>query len=157
MAFKTKAYIYSLNQGKMQSDTMDDITVLGKTQITPEQEGYIVDYKGVTTGISFIDKNDLVFSNNEGKLRTYSGIRVMFDRLMKQNGLENYHFHFHTLRHTYSSMLFESRENPKVIQMLLGHKDVTTTIRTYNSVDRSYFKQATAKLEEKFKSDIPED
>ena len=45
MAFKTKAYIYSLNQGKMQSDTMDDITVLEEAQISPEQKGYIVDYK----------------------------------------------------------------------------------------------------------------
>ena len=50
-------------------------------------------------------------------------------------------------------MLFESRENPKVIQMLLGHKDVTTTIRTYNSVDRSYFKQAVDKLDSKFHFD----
>ena len=48
-------------------------------------------------------------------------------------------------------MLFEAQENPKVIQQLLGHKDVTTTIKTYNSVDRSYFKQATDKLEDKFK------
>ena len=55
------------------------------------------------------------------------------------------------LRHTYSTMLWESSENPKVIQMLLGHKDVTTTIKTYNSVDRSYFKQATDKLEAKFR------
>ena len=71
----------------------------------------------------------------------------------RQNGLAPYKLHFHSLRHTYSSMLFESRENPKVIQMLLGHKDVTTTIRTYNSVDRSYFKQAVDKLDSKFHFD----
>jgi|GEM_PF-5567499 len=39
------------------------------------------------------------------------------------------------------------QENPKVIQQLLGHKDVTTTIRTYNSVDKSYSKQATKKID----------
>lgn len=41
--FKTRGYIQSLNNGKMQSDTTDEITVL-------EQVGrndYIVDYKGV--------------------------------------------------------------------------------------------------------------
>jgi hypothetical protein len=43
-------------------------------------------------------------------------------------------------------MLFEMGENPKVIQMLLGHKDVKTTITTYNSVDKSYYRQATDKL-----------
>ena len=80
----------------------------------------------------------------------YSGVSKMFDRLMKKRGLDKYHIHFHSLRHTYSSMLFEAKENPKVIQMLLGHKDVTTTIRTYNSVDRSYFRQATDKLDAKF-------
>lgn len=36
-------------------------------------------------------------------------------------------------------MLFEKSVNPKVIQGLLGHKDVKTTIMNYNSVDKSYF------------------
>lgn len=102
------------------------------------------------TGISFIAPTDLVFSSNDGTLRTYSGTRKMFDKLMEKYGMSEYKLHFHSLRHTYSSMLFEAGENPKVIQMLLGHKDVTTTIKTYNSVDRSYFKQATDKLDEKF-------
>ena len=106
-----------------------------------------------TTNKSFIGPNDLVFANNEGELRTYTGTKTIFQRLMSQNGLAPYKLHFHSLRHTYSSMLFESRENPKIIQMLLGHKDVTTTIRTYNSVDRSYFKQAVDKLDSKFHFD----
>ncbi|MBP5404438.1 MAG: tyrosine-type recombinase/integrase [Clostridia bacterium] len=75
----------------------------------------------------------------------------MFIRLMKENGLEKYNFHFHTLRHTYGTMLFEMQENPKIIQMLMGHRNVTTTIQTYNSVDRSFFKRATDKLEQQFK------
>mgnify|MGYP003786135433 FL=1 len=41
-------------------------------------------------------------------------------------------------------MLFESGENPKIIQALLGHKEVSTTLTVYNSVDKTYFKQATA-------------
>lgn len=99
------------------------------------------------TEISFLKPTDLVFSNNSGKLRSYQGLRPMFNRLMKKHGLENYNLHFHTLRHTFSTMLFEAGENPKVVQMLLGHKDVTTTLKIYNSIDRSYFKQAVAKLD----------
>ena len=96
-----------------------------------------------------------MFSTNEGKLRTYWGTRTMFDRLMRGNGFGQYGLHFHSLRHTYSSMLFEAGENPKIIQMLMGHKDVTTTMRVYNSVDRGYFKQAADKLDSKFaKPDI---
>lgn len=105
------------------------------------------------TGYLLIGPNELVFGNNDGSLRTYTGTKAIFERLMRQSGLAPYGIHFHALRHTYSSMLFESRENPKVIQMLLGHKDVTTTIRTYNSVDRSYFKQAVDKLDSKFNYD----
>ena len=48
-------------------------------------------------------------------------------------------------------MLFEMNENPKVIQNLLGHKDVKTTISTYNSVDKSYFEKATNVPNEQFK------
>ena len=44
-------------------------------------------------------------------------------------------------------MLFESRENPQVIKMLMGHKDVDTTLRTYNSIDDWYYMQAAEKLE----------
>ena len=104
-----------------------------------------------TTKISMTKPEDIVFSTDEGKLRTYYGTKSIFNRLMKQYGLDRYHFHFHTLRHTYATMLFEMEENPKIIQHLMGHSNVTTTIQTYNSVDKSYFKQATDKLTEQFK------
>ncbi len=104
----------------------------------------------IDSGFSLTAPDDLVFGTNQGRLRTYYGTKTMFERLMRRAGLAEYKIHFHSLRHTYSSMLFEEKENPKVIQMLLGHKDVTTTIKTYNSVDRSYFKQATDKLDGKF-------
>ncbi len=42
-AFKTQAYINSLNVGKMKPEVMDEITVLEKVG----DNDYIVDYKGV--------------------------------------------------------------------------------------------------------------
>ena len=48
---------------------------------------------------------------------------------------------------------FEGSENAKVIQALLGHKSVKTTLTVYNSVDKSYYKQATDKLNDLFNSD----
>ena len=44
-------------------------------------------------------------------------------------------------------------ENPKVIQQLLGHRDVKTTITVYNSVDSQYVRQTTEKFNEKLKED----
>lgn len=60
--------------------------------------------------------------------------------------------HFHILRHTYSNMLFEADQNPKVIQASLGHKSVKTTITTCNSADKSYFQKATDVLNNNFKT-----
>ena len=44
-------------------------------------------------------------------------------------------------------------ENPKVIQQLLGHRDVKTTITVYNSVDSEYVRNTTEKFNEKLKQD----
>ena len=78
---------------------------------------------------------------------------MIFDRFIKRHNLGKYNIHFHGLRHTFSNMLFEMNENPKVIQQLLGHRDVKTTLTVYNSVDKSYYRQATDKLNNLFNSD----
>lgn len=103
-------------------------------------------------GIDLLAPNAVVFANSDGSVRTYSGTRRIFDRFAKKNGFFG-KIHFHTLRHTYSTMLFEANENPKVIQALLGHKSVKTTLTVYNSVDKSYYKQATDKLNDLFNSE----
>ena len=87
-----------------------------------------------------------VFANDDGSYRTYSGCRKIFDRFKKRNGLNKFNIHFHGLRHTFSNMLFEMNENPKVIQQLLGHRDVKTTIIVYNSVNSDYVREATDRL-----------
>lgn len=92
-----------------------------------------------------------VFANDNGSYRTYYGTRVIFDRFKRRNGLNKYHIHFQGLRHTFSNMLFEMNENPKVIQQLLGHRDVKTTITVYNSVDSEYIRQTTDKFNERVK------
>ena len=108
-------------------------------------------------GISFTDNDSFVFCNDEGNLRTYSGTKKIFYTFLKSHNLQKYHIHFHTLRHTFSNTLFEADQNPKVIQSLLGHKDVKTTITTYNSVDKSYFDKATKVFNEQYKTDEKED
>ena len=93
--------------------------------------------------VDLLDKHCFVFANDDGTVRTYSGTQKILNRFLKKYKLTEYNIHFHGLRHTYSNMLFEADQNPKVIQALLGHKSVKTTITIYNSVDKSYFQKAT--------------
>ena len=77
----------------------------------------------------------------------------IFDRFKRKNGLNKFNIHFHGLRHTFSNIVFEMNENPKVIQQLLGYRDVKTTITVYNSVDSEYVRQTTEKFNEKVKEE----
>lgn len=107
--------------------------------------------KNVTAELTAL--TSYAFANDDGSVRTYSGCKRVFDRFKRRYDLDKYNIHFHGLRHTYSIMLFEANENPKVIQALLGHKSVKTTLTVYNSVDKSYYRQATDKLNNLFNSD----
>ena len=107
--------------------------------------------KGVTAELTA--PTSFIFANDDGSVRTYSGCRMIFDRFKRRNDLDKYNIHFHGLRHTFSNMLFEMNENPKVTQQLLGHRDVKTTNTVYNSVDNEYIRQTTDKFNEKLKQE----
>lgn len=104
--------------------------------------------KSIEINFDLIKSDRYIFCNDDGSVRTYSGTRKIFDRFKKRNNLNDYQIHFHTLRHTFSNMLFELNENPKAIQQLLGHRDVKTTISVYNSVNNEYVRATTDRLNE---------
>ncbi len=58
-------------------------------------------------------------------------------------GFEN--FHFHVLRHTYTTNLLANGAKPKDVQELLGHSAVSTTMDIYAHATRSS-KRSTAQL-----------
>lgn len=64
----------------------------------------------------------------------------------KLPGFEN--FHFHALRHTYTTNLLSNGAQPKYVQELLGHSDVRTTMNVYAHATREA-KRASAKLLDK--------
>jgi integrase len=55
-----------------------------------------------------------------------------YKALLKQAGLAEQGFTFHSLRHTFGTVLFKSGEHPKIVQSLLGHASIVQTIDTYS-------------------------
>lgn len=94
---------------------------------------------GKKSGCNLLELDSLVFGTDAGDVRTERGTQTIFSRFMKAQGLAEYHLHAHSMPQTLSNILFENGVNLKVIQTLLGHKDVKTTIINYNSVDKTYF------------------
>ena len=64
----------------------------------------------------------------------------------KLDGFEG--FHFHQLRHTYTSNLLANGAEPKDVQELLGHSDVSTTMNVYAHSTRKA-KRESARLLDK--------
>lgn len=94
--------------------------------------------------------DDFIFANNNGEMRSYHGTRTMFMRLLKKHGLEDAGIHFYKLRHTFSNTLFEAQENPKVIQTLMGHKKVETTMIYNTATTNKYLQKAVDVFDERY-------
>jgi len=74
-------------------------------------------------------KKDYVFLNERGQ--PYRKIRI--DKTLKQIGIKD--ANLHTLRHTAATNLIKANINLKVIQSLLGHADIATTMRYAHLVE----------------------
>jgi len=71
-----------------------------------------------------------VFPNLRGGYLHPNHLGEKFRRLLKEAGLP--HLHFHDLRHSAASILLCMGVSVKVIQELLGHTDISITLRTYS-------------------------
>ncbi len=76
----------------------------------------------------------LLFTNNKGKIYTPDKLYNKYCRFLKRHNIP--HRKFHTLRHTYCSILMKNNVPAKLTAELLGH-DVEMTLRIYShlSVD----------------------
>lgn len=77
-----------------------------------------------------INELDLVFTNEQGKPMDQSNLRNReFYQTLEFAGIRR--VPFHSLRHSYASLLIAQGENPKFIQSQLGHYSITMTMDTY--------------------------
>jgi len=61
------------------------------------------------------------------------------------------HFSVHVLRHTFCTRFCENETNIKIIQEIMGHADITTTMDIYNEATKEKKKESFAGLEGKIK------
>lgn len=95
------------------------------------------------------DYNEISFVclRPDGCLETPSTLSIVCRTLARKlDGFEG--FHFHQLRHTYTSNLLSNGAAPKDVQELLGHSDVSTTMNVYAHATREA-KRTSARLLDK--------
>jgi len=92
--------------------------------------------------------DDIVFCSNVGTYIEPRRINTTLDKITKSAGLE--HLTFHALRHTFATRMLEANVPAKVVQEVLGHKDVTLTLNTYSHVIGSTAHDQMSKLDELF-------
>ena len=61
------------------------------------------------------------------------------------------HFSCHHLRHTFCTRFCENKTNLKIIQKIMGHADITTTMDIYNEATKDKKMESFAGLEDKIK------
>ena len=95
---------------------------------------------------------DFVFvSHVTGKCMNHNNVRRMLRSIVSMNEdreIQLPNISPHILRHTAATRLAESGCDIKVMQYLLGHTDIRTTMRVYNHVDTERVKREMDKLEE---------
>jgi integrase len=90
-------------------------------------------------------KDDLVFPTGKGTPENATNMRNrQFFPALRRAGLPQ--IGFHTLRHTYASLLIDQGENIKYIQTQLGHSSINLTVDTYGHLLKDVNREAASRL-----------
>lgn len=106
-----------------------------------------------------------IFSNRYGDALTPHCINRAIERISRDYNKEEAeaakeerrqpellpHFTVHNLRHTFCTRFCENETNLKVIQEIMGHADISTTMNIYNEATKEKKKESFANLEGKVK------
>jgi integrase len=94
------------------------------------------------------ENGDLVFPDLTGGYLNPIHVLRMFKKILEQAGLP--HMHFHDLRHSAATILISMGINPKVIQELLGHSDISITLGIYGHLFPSMQQDVVEKWQDVF-------
>lgn len=94
------------------------------------------------------EENGLVFPNGRGRFLESSHLYALFSHLLERAGLPQ--IRFHDLRHSAATLLFSMGVHPKVVQELLGHSSIKTTMDIYSHMLPSIQREAMDKMDNMF-------
>ena len=118
-----------------------------KTQKLSKELEQVLTFTDRKTGqTSSLVMSDLVFINfRTGMPAKNSSYDTHLYKLCETAGIPP--FSMHTLRHTYATRAIESGMQPKILQKLLGHASITTTMDTYVHVTDDSMTKAIQQFE----------
>jgi integrase len=80
------------------------------------------------------DDHELVFCQADGQPMDPRNFTRYFERLLKQ--VSGPRIRFHDARHTFATLMLKLRESPKVVQTMLGHTKIATTLDSALAIRR---------------------
>jgi integrase len=91
----------------------------------------------------------LVFPNRDGGYFRRPRLYAIFKKLLQEANLPD--MHFHDLRHSAATILLSMGVPAKVVQEILGHGNISTTMNIYGHVFPSMHRDAMDEMDDFFR------
>lgn len=105
--------------------------------------------------VTISDFTDFIFLTRSGKLYQKTTLNEAISRIVRDMNAAGGsevdpmpRFSCHTLRHTFTTRLIESGANPKIVQDVLGHSDIQTTLNIYADVTEEFKQEAFIRIDD---------
>ena len=134
-------YVKSTKTGVVRTINMypETISILQEWK-KRQQEDYLI------LGFNTLQPKQLVFSNERNEFLQLTKPRKWLEYVLNKYNLPK--ITTHGFRHTHASLLYEAGNNPKIIQVRLGHSHYSETMNTYTHVSEQAKDGSIDKLEQ---------